>query len=195
MGFDWTSIENSFPVFREDESPQVIARKLHDYLFLLVKQLGYTLQNLDTGNWNKVALRNFSTETTKGVAEQMEKQAASLDKTTKDFKTWTADQEGQLTATQTAVAYLQALAGGTSDDLKAVCQVVESLAYDVAELMDRVAELELLQQEMAELRNSVENLTEAVQAGAESVAVGVKDLPLYLNGTVYINGVEYTEGG
>lgn len=191
MGFDWTSIESSFPTFREDESPRESARKLHDYLYRFVNQLKFTLQNLDTGNWNEKALQTFAKDTTRDVEKQTEAQAVTLGNVAAATKV----QEEQIVGTQEKVTYLEALAGGTVKDLDAVVEVLTMVTEDLAKTMEDVTALLLLQEEVSALRESVERLTEVVQSGAESVAIGDPEKPLYLQGEIYMNGVAYAEGG
>ena len=191
MGFDWTSIESSFPTFREDESPRESARKLHDYLYRFVNQLKFTLQNLDTGNWNEKALQTFAKDTTRNVEKQTEAQAVTLG----NVKAATEAQKEQIVGTQEKVTYLEALAGGTVRDLDAVIEVLAMVTEDLSKTMEDVTALLLLQEEVSALRESVDRLTEVVQSGAESVAIGDPEKPLYLQGEIYMNGVAYAEGG
>ena len=205
MGFDWTSIESSFPTFREDESPRESARKLHDYLYRFVNQLKFTLQNLDTGNWNEKALQTFAKDTTRDVEKQTEAQAVTLGNvkaateaqavTLGNVKAATEAQKEQIVGTQEKVTYLEALAGGTVRDLDAVIEVLAMVTEDLSKTMEDVTALLLLQEEVSALRESVDRLTEVVQSGAESVAIGDPEKPLYLQGEIYMNGVAYAEGG
>lgn len=49
----------SFPKIEEGEDPQVSIRKLENYLFLLLEQLRYTLQNLEPSNFNTSEFHSY----------------------------------------------------------------------------------------------------------------------------------------
>ena len=66
----WTAVDANFPTISEEESPEQQIQKLLNYMYVLQEQLKYTLNNLDTTNWNGVALTKYSEETTAQVTQQ-----------------------------------------------------------------------------------------------------------------------------
>lgn len=49
----------SFPKIEEGENPQVSIQKIQNYLYMLLEQLRYTLQNLGEGNFNEKELEAY----------------------------------------------------------------------------------------------------------------------------------------
>lgn len=57
MPSNWMAIDQNFPTFTGEESPQQQIQALHNYLFQLREGLQYSLRNLTTENFNAVALQ------------------------------------------------------------------------------------------------------------------------------------------
>lgn len=197
MGFDWTPIENSFPAFREGESPMETVKKIHDYLYLLINQLKYTLQNLDTENWNAAALQVFSEGATKDVTDQARKLAAQMSQLSGSLNALSgrmSETGNRITKNETAISYLENSASDITGRVGDLEQDVAQNRIDLDELSDEVAAISLLAEEMASFSENVDRLLSTVSCGEESTAIGEEGKPLYLWGEVYINGVLYSGG-
>ena len=190
MALDWTIIESSFPVFREEDSPKETARKLYDYMFRLKEQMKYTLQNLDTGHWNQEALKTFKKDTTRELDEKVKEQGEELGR----LDGAKAEQK-DMADTQDKVTYLEGGANKTAASIKSLEEEVSRHQVDIDSLADAEQLIEWLMGEVDELSQRIERMERAVQAGEESVCIGREGVPLYLVGQVYINGVAVEEGG
>lgn len=71
MPSNWQSIDNNFPSFTGEESPQQQIQMLHNYLFQLREGLKYSLQNLTTDNFNTTALQGLTDAQKEMVAQQL----------------------------------------------------------------------------------------------------------------------------
>ena len=71
MPSNWMMIENSFPSFTGRESAREMSQNLLNYMRILVEELKYQLNNLDTTNWNEAALKKLQESTTEDLDEQM----------------------------------------------------------------------------------------------------------------------------
>lgn len=194
MGFDWTPIENSFPTFREDESPMETVKKIHDYLYRLVNQLKYTLQNLDTENWNDAALKVFSESTTKGVSDQAAKLAAQLSQLSGSFNSLSgrvSEISNRITKNENEISYLRK---DQEDDASRLIAAEEQIALNQIAIEELNTDVESLADAVEELTQSLETLLEAVRSEEESTVIGAEGKPLYLVGEIYINGVLYDGG-
>lgn len=197
MGFDWTPIENSFPAFREDESPAEMAKKIHDYLYRLINQLKYTLQNLDTENWNAAALAVFSESTTKGVTEQAGRLAAQLIQLSGSLSNLSGrltETGNRITQNENEISYLQNGARETETRLADVEQFASQNRVDIDSIIEEMENIAILTEELASLAENIEMLLRVVHCGEESTVMGEEGKPLYLWGDVYINGVLYNGG-
>lgn len=51
--------DSSFPVIGEEENPKRSLKKIMNYLYMLLEQLRYTLQNLEPGNFNDAEMADY----------------------------------------------------------------------------------------------------------------------------------------
>ena len=72
------SIETSFPTFKEGQNTEDKINSMVNYLFILVEQLRYTLNNLDSTNWNSKALEDLKIESTADIESNLELLATQL---------------------------------------------------------------------------------------------------------------------
>lgn len=178
MPSNWSNVDNSFPTFtgRESAREQVII--ITNYMYLLVEQLKYNLENLDTTNWNKQKLEKFQNDTTKDVEEEVKKISEDLSSAIKDLMVLTQE---------------------TANLVKRV--------NELEDLSDRMTEAEkdigLLEKEQQDIKQSLSDLEEAMgvaqadidelfsvfQRTENGATIGKAGEDLHLVGNVYINGV------
>ena len=197
MGFDWTPIENSFPAFREDESPMETVKKIHDYLYRLINQLKYTLQNLDVENWNAAALQVFSENATKDVSEQARRLVAQMSQLSGSMDSLSGrllEISNRIVEHENEISYLQNNDSNIEYRVGSVEQDAAQNRIDIDELYEEVAAIALLADEMDSLREKVDGLLSVISCGEESTVIGEEGKPLYLWGEIYINGVLYDGG-
>lgn len=169
MPHAWALVDNSFPTFTEDDSPQDQIMALVDYMMILTEALKYQLENLDTNNWNTTALDNFQVDMTKDVSEQMSSIAKQLTFVTNEVaavKIRLSALEGRAAQTETDIAYLEARQ--------------EEMEGDIAELQEQTGNA---QADIDELQQLIS------QDESGNVTVGKEGKNVYLKGNVYINGV------
>lgn len=65
MPANWLYMDSKFPDFNGDISTEEKLEQLQNYLYMLVEQMRYTTQNLDTTNMNKTALNVWEEAITK----------------------------------------------------------------------------------------------------------------------------------
>ena len=191
----WLTIENSFPTFLDGESPQQQIRKLQDYMFKLTDQLKYSLQNLDTSNWNAAALDKFTEDTASGMVEEVKKfasQLTSLQTTAATLSTRISGVAGRMTGAEEEITYLQQQLEAESGKIQQLQEDVSALEQVGEGTQQQLTEL----QEEQDLQN--ERLTAqegVVQPGEEADTVGSAGRVLHLIGTIYVNGVLLEMGG
>lgn len=191
----WLTIENSFPTFLDGESPQQQIRKLQDYMFKLTDQLKYSLQNLDTSNWNKVALDKFTEETAAGMVEEVKKfasQLTSLQTTAATLSTRISGVAGRMTGAEEEITYLQQQAETETEKLRRLQENVSTLEQTSEETQQQVTALQAEQNTLNERLTAQESV---VQKGEEADTVGNTGRVLHLIGTIYVNGVLLEMGG
>ncbi len=191
----WLTIENSFPTFLDGESPQQQIKKLQDYMFKLTDQLKYSLQNLDTSNWNKAALDKFTEDTTSGMAEEVKQYAEELTRmqaAVAALGTRISGIGGRVDGAEEEISYLQQQMDAGKESIQLLQEDVSAL-----ELADENTQQTLVDlQEEQDLQNDRLIAQESVvQPGEEADTIGSTGRVLHLVGTIYVNGVPLDMGG
>lgn len=71
MAATWVSVDVNWPTFTEGQPVDEQLRALHNYMWTLTEQLKYTLENLDTTNWNATSLSDYGEETTADIRKSI----------------------------------------------------------------------------------------------------------------------------
>ena len=78
MPANWLYMDSKFPDFNGDISTEEKLEQLQNYLFMLVEQMRYTTQNLDTTNMNQTALNSWEEAITKPLYLMLEGEGERL---------------------------------------------------------------------------------------------------------------------
>ena len=170
MPSNLSMIDNSFPTFTGKEKPNEQIAQLTNYMRLLVEQLQYQLKNLDTTNWNQKAMKDFQTDTTSDVEEELEKLAK------------------ELASISSRLVEVERLTGRMS----LAEEKIRNLEAAKEETKQWVTELE---KGLAAAREDITAMKQVVQPdGSGGAAIGAEGKDIHLLGNIYINGILF-EGG
>ncbi len=162
MPHPWAMVDNSFPTFREGESPQKQIAALVDYMMILTEALKYQLENLDTNNWNTAALDSFQIDTTKDVGQQVEAVTRQVRIVTDEV----AAIKTRLSSAESQLGYLEIRQDSTG------------------------MELEELREQLGNAQADIDELQQLVKLDEDgNIVIGAEGKTVYLYGNVYINGV------
>lgn len=78
MPANWLYMDSKFPDFNGDISTEEKLEQLQNYLYMLVEQMRYTTQNLDTTNLNQTALNSWEEAITKPLYLMLEGEGERL---------------------------------------------------------------------------------------------------------------------
>lgn len=78
MPANWLYMDSKFPDFNGDISTEEKLNQLQNYLYMLVEQMRYTTQNLDTTNMNQTALNSWEEAITKPLYLMLEGEGERL---------------------------------------------------------------------------------------------------------------------
>lgn len=78
MPANWLYMDSKFPDFNGDISTEEKLNQLQNYLYMLVEQMRYTTQNLDTTNMNQTALNYWEEAITKPLYLMLEGEGERL---------------------------------------------------------------------------------------------------------------------
>ena len=188
------SIETNFPTFNADQKTEDKIDSMVNYLFILVEQLRYTLNNLDTKNFNATALSNFAADTTEEVTQGLTVLAAQLNQTNQSMA-GLSRRVGSLEALPARVEDLEDTMEDAQGDITQVQNNVIGLQSSVSGQDQRLATLELwrngpnndgAEADIADLRQRYTDLSASVTALQTSVATLVQEMTA-LNGVISID--------
>lgn len=168
MPKSWAMVDSNFPTFTGDENPREQIRALVDYMFVLVEELKFQLENLDTSNWNSSALKTFQSDTTKDVNEKVETQGDDLASMTGD------------------VAVLAANLSLLTNEVAVITNRVSALESLSGRMKDVEIDIAYLQKDLNEF---IAEIREVLQIDEETgaITIGEEGRDLHLVGNVYIN--------
>lgn len=172
------SIETNFPTFNRDQKPEDKIDSMVNYLFILVEQLRYTLNNLDTKNFNQTALETFAEDTTADVKAGVETVATQLNQTNQSVS-GLARRVGILEGLPPRVSELEDAARRAGENIGALQENVLTLQGSDEEQTRRLTELELwrsgtdndgAEADIRMLKTSVGSMAGSITALQQSVA-------------------------
>lgn len=178
MPSKWAMVDNSFPTFAEEENPRQSVAKLTDYIFILVEELKYQLENLDAENWNAVALQEIQEETTADTNKDVARLAASVAMLQNQLSTATASLGSRVSAVEADVGYLETGLAETAAE-------VRGLETNLSRLEAAVGELD---EEVGTIRADLGKLLAVVAPGETGCTIGTAGQRLNLVGEVFVNG-------
>lgn len=127
----WSMVDSNFPTFTGEENPREQITTLVDYMYILVEELKFQLENLDSSNWNSKALQTFQTDTTADVSEQVSALAANLLLVTNEVAAISSrvsaveSLSGRMKTVETDLAYLQKDLEEFIEEIRDVMQIDE----------------------------------------------------------------------
>lgn len=168
MPKSWAMVDSNFPTFTGDEKPREQINALVDYMFVLVEELKFQLENLDSSNWNSNALKTFQSDTTKDVSEKVETQGDDI-----------ASVSGNVTALAANLSLL-------TNEVAAISSRVSALESLSGRVKDVEIDLAYLQKNLDEF---IAEIREVMQIDEETgaITIGEEGRDLHLVGNVYIN--------
>ena len=127
MPANWLYMDANFPNFNGDESTEDKLDQLQNYLYLLVEQMRYTTQNLDTTNMNQTALAGWEEAITRPLYLKLEGEGQRLTQLS-------AAADGLTALVQSQQQQVQEVKQGQAD----TDQAVEGLDQSIQEIFNRV---------------------------------------------------------
>lgn len=197
MPSNWSVVDSMFPTFKGNESPQQQIAALVDYMRILTEQLQYSLDNLDTSNWNATALEDFSTSTTADLDETVRLLTQKVNAMGNAINAIDLSLNGmrglptRITDVESAVSEIEK----TLEDNKGLPSRVQGLETDVAYLQEdnesHKTRLDDNEAAIEAAQADIDALEQVVQLREDEVSIGAEGQTLHLIGNIYINGVLY----
>lgn len=196
MPSNWSIVDATFPTFRGDEQPRQQISALINYMQVLTEQLKYSLDNLDTDNWNTAALQTLTDDTASAAArklsglskelEQLRNEVAALSGRVSDFSAL----PGRMTAIEEDLSYLQQDVEEHGNRLEAAEDLIDTAEADIDGLQ---TDMEDVQTRLQAAEENAASLGKSFTATEQGANVGGEGQIVNLVGTIYINGVLYEQ--
>ena len=171
MPKSWSMVDSNFPTFTGNERPEEQIRTLVDYMYVLVEELKWQLENLDSTNWNSKALQVFQTDTTADVSEQVAAIAANMTLVT-----------NEVAAILNRMSTAEGAVGRLENEVSWLEKENTELRSEVEALTEEVTALEVFADEVGQILR-IDEETGAVVIGGEGIT-------LNLIGQIYANDTE-----
>ena len=118
------SADTQFPNFAGQESPAEQIRTIRNYLYMLLEQLRYTLNNLDAGNFNTEGLKEIQDAISQPILKQL------------------SDTDGNLAELQVTAAGLASRVSSNEGDISQLEQTAQGLSSRVGDAEGNISSLQ-----------------------------------------------------
>ena len=118
------SADTQFPNFAGHENPAEQIRTIRNYLYMLLEQLRYTLNNLDAGNFNTEGLKEIQDAISQPILKQL------------------SDTDGNLAELQVTAAGLASRVSSNEGDISQLEQTAQGLSSRVGDAEGNISSLQ-----------------------------------------------------
>jgi uncharacterized protein YoxC len=178
MPHTFSMLDTQFPSFTGGESVGEKVDVLHNYLFMLLENLKYTLFNLGEENFNKAELEKLGEWLDTGIVNEvrdLEGNLSALVQTTQSIELRVQNAEGSIASlTQTAGSLLSAISN-LEGDVSALEQTANSLTSSISNLEGDISTLTQTASSLTSRISSAEGNIATLTQTADSLTSRVVD--------------------
>ena len=192
------SADTQFPNFAGQESPAEQIRTIRNYLYMLLEQLRYTLNNLDAGNFNTEGLKEIQDAISQPILKQLsdtDGNLAELQVTAAGLASRVSSNEGDISQLEQTAQGLSSRVGDAEGNISSLQQTANGLSSRVASAEGNIS---TLQQTANGLSSRVSNAEGSISSLSQT-ASGLETRVANAEGVVStvsqkVNGVTVTTG-
>ena len=192
------SADTQFPNFAGQESPAEQIRTIRNYLYMLLEQLRYTLNNLDAGNFNTEGLKEIQDAISQPILKQLsdtDGNLAELQVTAAGLASRVSSNEGDISQLEQTAQGLSSRVGDAEGNISSLQQTANGLSSRVASAEGNIS---TLQQTANGLSSRVSNAEGSISSLSQT-ASGLETRVANAEGAVStvsqkVNGVTVTTG-
>ena len=151
------SADTQFPNFAGQESPAEQIRTIRNYLYMLLEQLRYTLNNLDAGNFNTEGLKEIQDAISQPILKQL------------------SDTDGNLAELQVTPAGLAARVSSNEGDISQLEQTAQGLSSRVGDAEGNISSLQQTANGLSSRVTSAEGNISTLQQTANGLSSRVSN--------------------
>lgn len=192
------SADTQFPNFAGQESPAEQIRTIRNYLYMLLEQLRYTLNNLDAGNFNTEGLKEIQDAISQPILKQLsdtDGNLAELQVTAAGLASRVSSNEGNISQLEQTAQGLSSRVGDAEGNISSLQQTANGLSSRVSSAEGNISSL---QQTANGLSSRVSNAEGSISSLSQT-ASGLETRVASAEGAVStvsqkVNGVTVTTG-
>lgn len=192
------SADTQFPNFAGQESPAEQIRTIRNYLYMLLEQLRYTLNNLDAGNFNSEGLKEIQDAISQPILKQLsdtDGNLAELQVTAAGLASRVSSNEGNISQLEQTAQGLSSRVGDAEGNISSLQQTANGLSSRVSSAEGNISSL---QQTANGLSSRVSNAEGSISSLSQT-ASGLETRVASAEGAVStvsqkVNGVTVTTG-
>lgn len=192
------SADTQFPNFTGQESPAEQIRTIRNYLYMLLEQLRYTLNNLDAGNFNTEGLKEIQDAISQPILKQLsdtDGNLAELQVTAAGLASRVSSNEGDISQLEQTAQGLSSRVGDAEGNISSLQQTANGLSSRVTSAEGNIS---TLQQTANGLSSRVSNAEGSISSLSQT-ASGLETRVANAEGAVStvsqkVNGVTVTTG-
>ena len=192
------SADTQFPNFTGQENPAEQIRTIRNYLYMLLEQLRYTLNNLDAGNFNTEGLKEIQDAISQPILKQLsdtDGNLAELQVTAAGLASRVSSNEGDLSQLEQTAQGLSSRVGDAEGNISSLQQTANGLSSRVTSAEGNIS---TLQQTANGLSSRVSNAEGSISSLSQT-ASGLETRVANAEGAVStvsqkVNGVTVTTG-
>ncbi len=193
------SADTQFPNFAGQESPAEQIRTIRNYLYMLLEQLRYTLNNLDAGNFNSEGLKEIQDAISQPILKQLsdtDGNLAELQFTAAGLASRVSSNEGDISQLEQTAQGLSSRVGNAEGNISSLQQTANGLSSRVSSAEGNISSL---QQTANGLSSRVSNAEGSISSLSQT-ASGLETRVANAEGAVStvsqkVNGVTVTTTG
>lgn len=192
------SADTQFPNFTGQENPAEQIRTIRNYLYMLLEQLRYTLNNLDAGNFNTEGLKEIQDAISQPILKQLsdtDGNLAELQVTAAGLASRVSSNEGDISQLEQTAQGLSSRVGDAEGNISSLQQTANGLSSRVSSAEGNITSL---QQTANGLSSRVSNAEGSISSLSQT-ASGLETRVANAEGAVStvsqkVNGVTVTTG-
>ena len=192
------SADTQFPNFTGQENPAEQIRTIRNYLYMLLEQLRYTLNNLDAGNFNTEGLKEIQDAISQPILKQLsdtDGNLAELQVTAVGLASRVSSNEGDISQLEQTAQGLSSRVGDAEGNISSLQQTANGLSSRVSSAEGNIS---TLQQTANGLSSRVSNAEGSISSLSQT-ASGLETRVANAEGAVStvsqkVNGVTVTTG-
>lgn len=139
------SADTQFPNFTGQESPAEQIRTIRNYLYMLLEQLRYTLNNLDAGNFNTEGLKEIQDAISQPILKQLsdtDGNLAELQVTAAGLASRVSSNEGNISQLEQTAQGLSSRVGDAEGNISSLQQTANGLSSRVTSAEGNISSLQ-----------------------------------------------------